>query len=208
MLRLGLAGYTPQAARDVYVEGVVHRPALDDQYARRFARRWGGCPRENTLPVPAVAFDKSVHFAPFGSESGFRPDARPVMVEEAAARNLLVFPPWQDTDALSSLLVQLGKADVDTATWLRAPSGEGTAHARVLGTALTSAGTPHLDPTLLVVDAPLAPEREAGLYLAADAIYVDEAWPGTEVIIRRTIDCGRTLLRGPEALERWLTSSH
>ena len=206
-VRLALAGFAPIVAHDVPVGGAVRRPDPDGPSARRFARRWGALPNGESLPLPSEAFDKEVHFSPFGAESGFRPDARPVLVMDAARRNLLVFPPWADTTALGALLALLGHSDDRTATWLRAPAGEGEAHARSLGTALAKLGDAGGDPTLMVVDAPLAPDREAGLYLAADAVYVDESWPGIERVIRRTIDCGRPLLRGPEALDRWLTSS-
>ena len=184
----------------------MRRPANESPFARRFVRRWGTLPHGEALPTTSEAFDQDRHFAPFGSESGFRPDARPVVVEEAVERNLLVFPPWSDRAALGAFLGHFGDPGAETAAWLRAPVGEGAAHARMLATALADGENTGPDPTLLVVDAPLAPERESGLYLAADAVYVDESWPKMDVVIRRTIDCGRPLLRGPDELSRWLAS--
>jgi hypothetical protein len=60
---------------------------------------------------------------------------------------------------------------------------------------------------VLVVDAHLAPDREAGLYLAADAVYVDEAWPDADRAARRASDCGLPALVGAEALRAWLATA-
>lgn len=207
IIRARLAGYRPQVTADVVVGGEKQVASTQDVFADRFTHRWGPCPKEDALPIVDAAFDADRHFAPFGSESGFRPDARPVLVEDAGARNLLVFPPWADRPALSAFLELFGNPGSDTAAWLRAPRGEGKAHVELLSGLLAESGTAELDPTLLVVDAPLAPERESGLYLAADAVYVDERWPETRAVIRRAIDCGRPLLRGPDELSRWLAAT-
>ena len=105
---------------------------------------------------------------------------------------------------MNRLIIDLKGLPDDVAVWLRAPAGAGRESIAQLRSAV---GQLNLDeallPEMLVLDPHLAREREAGLYVAADAVYVDEAWPDSEVTARRGADCGRMVLRGAEALSAW-----
>ncbi len=182
--RAALAGYRVLLA-DVVAPGPA-APAPSPEERARLARRPGG------------PFDREAHFVPFGSEAGFRPDTPPVRVVEAADRNVLVVPPWDDDAALRALLTSLAPG---CAYWLRAAPGEAPTCVARLG----RLGVP--EATVLVVDAHLAPDREAGLYLAADAVYLEETWPDADRVARRASDCGLPALVGADALRAWLATA-
>jgi hypothetical protein len=158
---------------------------------------------------PATAtYDRELCFVPFGSEAGFRPDTPPVQVREAAARNVLLAPPWGDEAALATLLADLATLPADCAFWLRAAPGEGPAStARLAKLAATAGLDPARLPPVWVIDAQLAPDREAGLYVAADAVLVEEAWPDADRVARRAADCGIPVLDGAAAARAWLATA-
>lgn len=205
-LRVRLAGYAVVVAEDVPVAGPsVARGVPDVDAAARFARRWGvsSGPADADSVTRALAgrsYDREVHFFAFGAEAGFRPDIRPLTVEEAGATNILVRPPWGDEAALTALLRACAEAGGPT-WWLRAAPGEGERTLQRLQALARRAGLkPDALPDLLVVDAPLAPDREGALYVTADAIYVDDSWPDADMEVRRAADCGRPVLRSAAAV--------
>ncbi|MCB9541512.1 MAG: hypothetical protein H6703_03580 [Myxococcales bacterium] len=144
-------------------------------------------------PTPPVAARPL--WRPIGAEEGFRPDVPPVGVVEAAARNVLVVPPWADAAAVAALAGRLRALPDGVAVWLRAAPGAGAAAVAALGA---------VDRRALVVDAALAPDREGGLYAAVDAVYVEPGWPDAARTVRRAVDAGRPVLRGAAALAAWL----
>ena len=198
-LRAAAAGYEVLGVDDVPLSGGA--PAPQAGTSERFEARWGFAPPA-AGPLPAVdePYERARHYVHFGAEEGFRADTRPLRVDEAAARNILVVPPWEDEAALTTLVGDLGGLETDVAFWLRSGVGEGAATVRRLERIAGGA----LLPSLLVVDARLAPEREAALYVTADAVYVDDVWPEADAHARRASDCGRPVLRGLAELRAWL----
>ncbi len=199
LLRARVAGFEALVVDDVGIDG---EPPPEEGSAERFVARWGFTPPADlaNLPVLDVAYDRGAHYVPFGSEEGFRPDARPLEVIEAGARNVLVAGlPWAEPDALAEWLGAIAERRVTF--WLRAAPGEGPRAGAALEAAARIIGVEPADlPQLLVVDARLAPDREAALYVTADAVYVEDAWPDADLHARRGSDCGRPVLRGPEEL--------
>ena len=61
-------------------------------------------------------------------------------------------------------------------------------------------------PDIRILDPHLAPDRRGGLFVAADAIYVEDGWPDARALMRDATNCGRAVLRSAEALERWVES--
>ena len=59
-------------------------------------------------------------------------------------------------------------------------------------------------PDIRVLDPDLAPDRKGGLLVAADAVYIQEDWPGARALIRDAVNCGRSVIRTPEKLQRWI----
>ncbi|MEE2757247.1 MAG: glycosyltransferase family 2 protein [Myxococcota bacterium] len=197
--RLSLAGFDVQIAEDVNVISEFVESAGDEIHQGRFERRWQG--------VYSETYNRPLHFQKFGSEEGFRPDSRPVLVEEAGKNNLLVMPPWADPDALVEFLSFCSQSERPLTLWMRCPPG--TAHQRVNSLTeiiSTTAIRQSEQVSILLVDSNLAPERESGLYRAADAVFVNDTWPGISDVIRRSYDCRRRLLRGYLELEEWLAS--
>ncbi len=142
-------------------------------------------------------FDPAVHHRPIGAEPGFRPGTTPVQLLEAPAPLVLSCPPWSP-EGLQAFL-RLAAAHAATFV-LRVPPGEGPARVAQLESAREAAA---LDPGALevrVVDAPLAPEREAGLYTAAALVYAQPEWPEADDFLRRAIDCGRPVATDPGQL--------
>jgi glycosyltransferase involved in cell wall biosynthesis len=203
LVRLRLAGFEAVRALDVPVRSAARPVEPTGDGVLRFARKWGFEPDGEGPRRMDGPFDRDRHHVPFGAEHGFRPDVAQLEVVEAAARNILVIPPWEDAAALQALSAgwrALGPTP-GVSWWLRCAPSEGPAQLARLAALL---GDPEAVPDLLVVDAPLAPEREAGLYVSVDAVFVDEGWPEAELTARRTADCGRVLIRGFEALDQWL----
>jgi len=197
-LRVRAAGYEVRGVDDVAVEGA---PPPADGTSERFEVRWGFAPVPGPLPDVSEPYERARHFVNFGAEEGYRPDTRPLRIEEAAQRNVLIVPPWEDDSALAALLATLSSAaDRGVAFWLRSGVGDGDAAVERLA---ALAGDEE-QVSVLVVDARLAPEREAALYVTADAVYVDDAWPEADVHARRATDCGRPVLRGADELSVWL----
>ena len=198
LLRVRISGFEALGVDDVVVTG--DPPSLTRATAR-FESRWGfAAPATGALPAVDEAYERARHFVSFGAEEGYRPDTRPLRIEEAAERNVLVVPPWDDDAAVHALVQTLAELETDAAFWLRTAAGEGATLANTLRGVAADAALP----TLLLVDATLAPEREAALYVTADAVYVDDAWPEADVHARRATDCGRPALRGPAELRAWL----
>ncbi len=197
--RLSLAGFDIRVVDDLIVTSECAQPSGGDIDQRRFDGRWLG-PYLDT-------YDRDLHFQKFGSEEGFRPDSRPVMVEEAGETNLLVMPPWSDHDALVEFLSRCSKSERPMTVWLRCQPGTANERSNSLSKIMNTVSVSDSDQvSILLVDANLAPEREAGLYRAADAVFVDDTWPGINDVIRRSYDCRRQLLRGYSELEAWLAS--
>ncbi|MCA9539308.1 MAG: glycosyltransferase, partial [Myxococcales bacterium] len=148
-LRVRLAGFAPHAVDDIALEGKIRWP--DGPDADRLRARWGVVPTAESLPPATAAFDPAVHFIAPGAEDGFRPDARPVRVEEAAARNVLIMPPWDDAAALKALVAHLAALPADAAVWLRAAPDEGPRRTRQLEAAARAARVDlRRGPTLLI----------------------------------------------------------
>lgn len=202
LVRAHLAGYRALRADDVVIVGARRETPTEGPGAARFRRAWGALPTADAVPEAEGPYEADRHRLPVGAEHGFRPDQRPVTVEEAAARNVLVYPPWDDAGALAALaaLLREAGADENVGFWLRCAPGQGEA-ARAAFVAAAGEGAL---PDVRVVDAPLAPDREAGLYIAAQAVLVDEGWPEAPQTLRRAADTGRPALRDAAALRDWL----
>jgi len=222
--RARVAGYRIVIARDVFLhhygsktfEGnKVDYSATMARNEARFLKKWGFEKTPDgyrSTGLDQIQYDRARHFAPYGAEEGFRADGRPVQVVEANTRNVLVVAPWAEGPQFDALLHTLARLGRTTATpvgvWLRCPAYEGTEFLGQLGSAAARLKLkPEALPDVLVVDAPLPTEREAGLYLAAQAVYVEEDWPEADLIVRRAVDCGVTLLRGAEELMTWVASA-
>ena len=220
--RARVAGYRIVIARDVFLhhygsktfEGnKVDYSATMARNQERFLKKWGF---EKTpdgyrpTGLDQIQYDRARHFAPFGSEEGFRADGRAAQVVEAGSRNVLVVAPWGEGPAFDTLLRTLARAGRPEGlkVWMRCPAYEGAAFLDQLQKTASRLGL-GVDklPDLLVVDAPLPTEREAGIYLAAQAIFVEEDWPDADLIVRRAVDCGITLLRGADELLGWSSAS-
>ncbi len=213
--RARVAGYKVVIARDVFIhhygsksfEGnKVDYTATMERNMERFLKKWGF---ERTdagykpTGLESMVYDRAKHFAPYGAEEGFRSDAPPVELVDARERNVLVVPPWGEDDALVALLRVLAPLRGDLAFRVRCPPYEGKSYLASLEKLAKGAGLT-VAADLRVVDAPLAPDREAGLYLAASAVYVDEGWPDADLVLRRAVDCGLTALRSPAELVAFL----
>lgn len=182
--RLGLAGL---AILDTDA-GVVGAPLAEDEADTALAALWA---------TRAAPFDPQRDQLPIGNEPGFRPDTPPLRVEEAAAINLLVTPP--DEGAWRDLLAWLREAPPgDWAIWWRVAPLTGPEALARLASLADELGVAWA--RLLIIDAPLAPAREAALYVSADAVIVDPRWPNAEVVRRRATDCGRPLCFDASAL--------
>lgn len=198
LLRLRRAGFGWRAT-DVAFEGLPQRYATpaDPGAAPRFRARWGALPvgdRLPDLPPPTGA----PLYQPYGAEEGDRFDVPPVAVHDGeGGSRVLIRPPWRDADARRALLDALAPLPSSIRVWVRVAPGEGPAARDAF------AAGPALDAPLWIIDAPLAPDREGGLIVAADAVYVDDRWPGAADRVRRAFDCGRPPLRTPAALRRW-----
>ena len=203
LVRARVAGFEALVAEDVVVEG---EPPDVAGATDRFEARWGFVPEPGAaLPRVDDIYERERHFVHFGSEEGFRPDARPLVVLEAAPRNVLVVAPWDDEAAVAGLLRDLDGLQAEVAFWLRVEvnGGDATA-ARLEAIARREGLDPAKLPSLLLLDAHLAPEREAALYVTADAVYVDDVWPDADLQARRATDCGRPILRGVDELRAWI----
>jgi glycosyltransferase involved in cell wall biosynthesis len=206
-LRLRIGGFGLGQARDVLVAAQETHKYENERATRRFVARWGS-PPDAVLNGVLPSFDAGEHHCRAGAEEGFRPDARPVTVSEAKERNVLINPPWDNPTALSALVTQLAENERGSGIWLRAPVGGGTSAVQALSDTVRSIDCSVDDlPDVLVIDAHLAPEREGGLYTAADAIFTSDDWPSAAQTIRRGVDCGRQILRGYDELSAWLSRS-
>ena len=202
-LRVTLAGYTVVEAPDVAVRREGPPLVVEAGDPSRFAARWGFDPRPDGEYGSDWAcdhvFDRARHFVNIGAEEGFRPDIPPIEIVEARSRKLLLVPPTDD-EALRGLVGALSDLDAaDASVLLRAEPGSG----EWLRQRLCRLGDSERLPDLLLLDTRLAPDREAGVYVAANAVYVDDAWPESDSVARRAADCGVPVLRGRPALERW-----
>ncbi len=213
--RVRVAGYRVAVARDVFIhhygsktfEGnKVDYSATMGRNMDRFLKKWGFERTEDgyrASGLSEITYDRARHYAPFGAEEGFRADIRPVTVVEAALRNVLVMPPYGEDEQLMELVKLIDEVKRDgLAFWLRCPAYEAANTQATLEAICRGAGLA-VAPDVLLVDAPLAAEREAGLYVAATAIYVDEEWADSDLAVRRAMDCGVTVLRGPDELRRF-----
>jgi GT2 family glycosyltransferase/SAM-dependent methyltransferase len=209
--RARVAGYKVVIARDVFIhhygsksfEGnKVDYTATMERNMELFLRKWSFEKVDNGYKptgLDAIVYDRAKHFAPYGAEEGFRSDAAPVELVDAREHNVLVVPPWGEDDALVSLLRTLAPITGDVCFLVRCPPYEGKSHLALLERIARQHGL-DMKADLRLVDAPLAPDREAGLYLAASAVYVDENWADADIALRRAVDCGVKLLRGPADL--------
>jgi len=196
LLRARLAGFEALGA-DVEAPTPARLPPLDPDSLRAFKEKWGFAPGANLQAEGP--FEADQHHQVIGAEPGFRADSPKVQIEEAATHNLLISPPLS---ALPQLLERLSaQPPGDWACWIRVPIGAGPRLREELK-ALPLSLEAH---QILLVDAPLALEREAGLYTAADAIYLDPSWPEAERERRRAADCDRPLLMLDE-LGAWITA--
>jgi len=202
-LRLKIAGFEAHRVSDVVMGASAQDKIPDSQSIARFEGHWGALEPD----VSHRPYNREEHFHAFGAEEGFRVDSRPVVVEEAGPRNILVMPPWDTQPLLDRLLSTLKEMPQSVSTWLRCPQGKGeTYRSRLLESAERCGLTDEELPSILLVDAFLAPEREAGLYRAADAVFVEDEWQESALVIRRASDCGCRVLRGRDLLESWLQS--
>ena len=199
-LRVRLAGFSIREADGMSRVGPVPSGEASENSEARFVDRWGSL--EPDLSV--LSFDAVLHVQPLGAETGFRPDGRPVEIVESGLRNVLIIPPWDNSDAMVSLMLDLAGIPRENAFWFRTPHGQGQRYVDALHSYWESAGLSVSEqPNMMIVDAYLAPEREAGLYLAANVIFVDENWSNARRSIRRASDCGRPVLRGRSELHAW-----
>ena len=202
--RMRLAGFVHQAVSMVQVGGTGYISERNRVGEERFIRRWGGLNPD----LSTRQFQKEHHFCPVGAETGFRPDGRPIEVLESAGQNVLIVPPWDDRTAMLNLMARLQKGSQDLAFWFRAPVGEGSRYAAELRQHWNDTErAPSEQPTFLIIDAHLAPEREAGVYLAVHAVFVDETWGNARQSMRRASDCGRRILRGHDELAAWVEAN-
>ncbi|MGC6416115.1 MAG: glycosyltransferase [Bradymonadia bacterium] len=195
--RLTLAGGSIQVADGVSTRSSQPQIEFNLTSKEHFEWRWS--------KHYASAFQADLHKHPFGSEEGFRPDSRPVVLEESSDTNVLVMPPWGDDDALVDLLRTCAKFPRSASVWWRCEPGSASARVVEIKSLLTRFDIDE-PKSLLLIDAPLAPERESGLYTAADAIYVKDGWSDVRRVIRRGFDCRRPVFRDEVSLINWLGS--
>jgi len=88
---------------------------------------------------------------------------------------------------------------------LRCAPGEGEGHLLILNEMLALMPQ-HQETSFQLVDAMLAPEREGGLLVAVDAVYIDRSSPDAGLWIRRCLDTGCRLVTDVNMLNRLLTS--
>ena len=224
-IRAKVAGYNLLIAHDVFIHHYGSKTFIGnrvdyqqtfDQNMSRFLGKWGFEREGNgyrATGLDEIVYDRARHFAPYGREEGFRPEAAPVQVEEAGDQNVLVLPPWSDDEALVGLLRSLhDTAEVARARrctyWLRTSPEEGPLRLKQLSDLSARVGlSPDQLPDVLLVDAPLSPEREAGLFTACDAVWIDRDWPEADVAARRAMDCESTIVDGTTHLNEWLSAS-
>ena len=195
--RLALAGGSIQVADGVSTRSSQPQIEFNLTSKEHFERRWS--------KHYASAFQADLHHHPFGSEEGFRPDSRPVVLEDSSDTNVLVMPPWGDDDALVDLLRTCARFPQSASVWWRCEPGSASVRVVEIKSLLTRFDIDE-PKSLLLIDAPLAPERESGLYTAADAIYVKDEWSDVRRVIRRGFDCRRPVFRDEVSLINWLGS--
>ena len=201
--RMRSAGFGVLQIEDVAAHLGARTVSTDAPGLARFVKRWGVSPDE-LRDAPPAEYDRDLHYRTPGAEEGYRPDTRPVAVVERKERNLLLVPPVDDDSTMQELLRSLTVLPKTLAVWFRVPPGGGAAAAKSVSDHLRALQLSEGDlPDLLIIDAHLAPEREGGLYVAADAVLVQESWPNADESIRRAADCGRLVLRDASELTRW-----
>lgn len=199
LLRLRQAGFGWRSTDVAFADRIVrHATPADPDAAPYFRARWGALPIGDRLPDTPRA-DGPLRI-PYGAEEGFRFDIPPVEVHDGEGGPRLLIPTGlgapADRPALTALLAELPPA---VRVWLRVSPGAGRAAAKALGTIEPAAH-------VWLVDAELAPDREGGLFTAADAVYVPDG-PDAALHVRRAFDCGHIPLRDAAAVRRWAEAS-
>ena len=144
-------------------------------------------------------------FVACAAEAGYQPEVAPVQIAEEIAATVLAYPDWTDLESMGAWLASLTVGDKWTVL-LRCPMGEGPKHVAVLTELLDDTNQRHEQIRFQIVDAMLAPEREAGLMVAADAVYIDRSWKDASVWIRRSLECGCRLMTDVAALNTFLNA--
>ncbi len=205
-LRLRLGGLRILLTADFSVESSLADTYVDAESVSYFKRRWGCEP--TALMGVQEEFNPELHHSSIGAEEGYRPDGRAVEVVEASGRVLLVMPPWDEAGLLGEFLGTLRGHQAGVSVLLRAPAHAAEQALSTLKNVLEGLNLEASElPDLLVVDSPLAPEREGGLYLASDAVFIGDGWPDSRQTVRRAADTGRHIIRETNQLTQWLEKS-
>ena len=175
--RLALAGGSVQFVDSVNTQTSMPEIEFSSTAKEQLELRW--------TQAYGSDYQLDLHHHPFGSEEGFRPDSRPVVLEESGDTNVLVMPPWGDDNALADLLRTCAQFPQSASVWWRCEPGSAPARIAEIKSLLVRFNIAEPN-SLLLVDAPLAPERESGLYTAADAVYVKDDWSDMRRVVRRS----------------------
>ncbi len=143
-------------------------------------------------------------FVPCAAEPGYQPDTGAVTIADLSGPALLTYPDWSDIDSLKTWLSQVS-VGTEWRILLRCAPGEGEGHLLILNEMLALMPQ-HQETSFQLVDAMLAPEREGGLLVAVDAVYIDRSSPDAGLWIRRCLDTGCRLVTDVNMLNRLLTS--
>ena len=143
-------------------------------------------------------------FVPCAAESGYQPETGPVTVVNGTSPALLAYPDWDAPSSLTAWLSQMTVGDGWT-VFLRCPVGEGSTYVDRL-TEILAPLPQHHRTRFQLVDAMLAAEREAGLLVGVDAVYVDRSWKDAGLWIRRTLDSGCRLITDIDSLNEVLNA--
>lgn len=150
-----------------------------------------------------------LRFAPdFVDPRTFHPAVDPLEIEGKRTLNLLAIPDWNAPRWIPLLTAYLEafKPEDDVALVLRidpkGPLSTGQAQEKVLEVIAMAGHDPEKIPDILLVDTPLTPEREGGLYTACQALLSE----GRAEIDRRAKACGLPLVgvEAPPALRQLL----
>jgi hypothetical protein len=144
-------------------------------------------------------------FVPCAAEAGYQPEVSPVQLAEDVISSVLIYPDWTDLETLRAWLARLCVGD-DWTVFVRCPMGEGPRHVALLTELLDEVTQRHEHTRFQIADAMLAPEREAGLMVAVDAVYIDRAWKDAAVWVRRSLECGCRLITDADALNVFLNA--
>ena len=205
-LRIQLAGLKVVHTPDVPIESA--EPQIPSESAQAaFTARWNRAWNTSLQTPINEHFRADIHHAPIGAAEGCRPDVPPIEVLDAAATNILVPVPWENEGALAPLLNNFRILPRGVSAWLWSEAGRGEADLNKVMSVLSSQGlSEDAMPDIRILDPHLAPDRIGGLFVAADAVYIEESWPEARSLMRKAANCGRSIIRSRAHLQQWIES--